>query len=254
MHYVLLVHAAESLRAARSPAQAHEVTQEYVVYAQALRATGRAGDSAALEFTSTATTVRVREGKRSIQDGPFAETREQLAGYFALKAESEAEALDWAARIPDADVGTIEVRPLPEVRLPPAPELAEMPKIDPAQCKQYLLLIYVDEQVMAAMSEAERSAFYGRYFRLTHELKAAGQHIAGTPLESVKRAKTVHLDGAKRVVRDGPFAETREQLGGYYRVYAKDLDDACSVAARIPGAEIGTVEVRPVRDMSAYYV
>ena len=88
MHYVLLVHAAESLRAARSPAQAHEVTQEYVIYANQLRATGRAGDSAALEPTGTATTVRVREGKRSIKDGPFAETREQLAGYFALDAES----------------------------------------------------------------------------------------------------------------------------------------------------------------------
>ena len=253
MHYVLLVHAAESLRAARSPAQAHEVTQEYVIYANQLRATGRAGDSAALEPTGTATTVRVREGKRSIKDGPFAETREQLAGYFALDAESEAEALDWAARIPDATNGTVEVRAIPPMNAPPLPEASARKKVDPKKCKEYLLLIYDDQQAIAGLSEAERGALFARYFAFTQEIKATGQHVAGAPLVSPTQAKNVRLKGQERVVRDGPFAETREQLGGYYRVYAKDLDEACALAARIPAAETGSIEIRPVRDLSAYY-
>ena len=112
MQYVLLIHAAESRYANATPAENEAVLQAYGAYSRDLFATGRAGDCAALEPSHTATSVRVREGKRAVQDGPFAETREQLGGYYTLDAETEAEALDWAARIPDATGGTVEVRPV----------------------------------------------------------------------------------------------------------------------------------------------
>ncbi len=252
MHYVLLIHAAESRQATMTPAEGERLHQAYGAYTRELFATGRAGDSAALAPTSTATCVRVREGKRSIKDGPFAETREQLGGYYSLAATSEAEALEWAARIPCADQGTIEVRPIPEMNLPPAPEVPDAEKIDPKQAKEYLLLIYEDEKIMAGLNEAQLGELYTRYLTFTQEIKATGHHIAGEPLDSIKLAKSVRVEGQKRVVRDGPFAETREQLGGYYRVYARNLDEACALAARIPAAETGTIEVRPVMDTSAY--
>lgn len=252
MHYVLLIHAAEARYTTMSPAETEQLMQAYGAFSKRLFATGRGGDSAALTPTSTATSVRVRDGKRTVQDGPFAETREQLGGYYSLRAESEDEAIAWAAQIPDAKSGTVEVRPVPEMNLPPTPVVPGQAKIDPKQCKEYLLLIYEAEQIMERLNEAELGVLYTRYLTFTQEIIATGHHIAGEPLDTVKKAKSVSVRGEQRVVRDGPFAETREQLGGYYRVYARDLDEACALAARIPAAETGTIEVRPVMDVSAY--
>ncbi|MFO0604263.1 MAG: YciI family protein [Polyangiales bacterium] len=247
MQYVLLIHAAESRFAHAAPADIEAVLQSYNAYSRELFATGRAGDAAPLQATHTATSVRVREGKRAVQDGPFAETREQLGGYYSLDAESEAEALDWAARIPDAKGGTVEVRPVMAMGGPsPAPAPATLTA---ATHKQYLLLIYDREADWAAMSEAERGALFGRYMQFSKEIRASGNLIAGEPLAPAAKARSVSVVDGRRVVRDGPFAETREQLGGYYRVWARDLDEAIALAARIPSAEIGTVEVRPVMDL-----
>jgi hypothetical protein len=109
-----------------------------------------------------------------------------------------------------------------------------------------------DEAVWAKMAPAQRDAAFGRYMEFTTNLKKAGQFVDGAPLQQVKTAKTVRIDGGKRVVADGPFAETREQLGGYYRAWAKNLDDAITIAAKIPSVEFGTIEVRPVMDTSTY--
>ena len=249
MNYVLMIHAAESRFATSSPEAIEAVRGAYGKFTQDLFATGCAGDCAALEPTHTATSVRVREGKRAVQDGPFAETREQLGGYYVIRAESEQEAIDWAAKIPDAAGGTIEIRPLP-VMPAGATKGAERPA--DSTHKEYVLLIYSPRAALDAMSQAERNAMFGRYMALNADLRTSGQMIAGEPLEEASRAKSVRIEAGKRIVRDGPFAETREQLGGYYRVRAKDLDDAISIAVRIPGAELGTVEVRPVIDTSAY--
>ena len=251
MQYVLLIHAAESRYATTTPAEGEAIMQAYGAYTRDLMATGRAGDCAALQPTHTATSVRVREGQRSVKDGPFAETREQLGGYYSLRAETEEEALAWAARIPGAKFGTIEVRPLMEMGGPTAP--APPAKFTKATHKEYLLLIYDVASAWGAMSEAERNAMFGRYIQFSKDLRAAGHFVAGEQLAPSEKSRNVSVgpDG-KRVVRDGPFAETREQLGGYYRVWAKDLDEALALAARIPSAEIGTVEVRPLMDTSAY--
>jgi hypothetical protein len=113
---------------------------------------------------------------------------------------------------------------------------------------QYLLLIYNQEKAWTEMSEAERGKHFNDYMTLTKEIKASGHHIAGDALQPVHTATTVRVRGGKTQTTDGPFAETREQLGGYYLINAKDLDEATKIAARIPDAAIGSgcIEIRPV--------
>ena len=111
---------------------------------------------------------------------------------------------------------------------------------------QYLLLIYDNEKVWEDMPEAEKNRLFGAYTTFTNDIKASGHYIAGDALQPVRTATSVRVRNGKTQTTDGPFAETREQLGGYYLVEAKDLDEATRIAARIPSAEIGTIEVRPV--------
>jgi hypothetical protein len=108
---------------------------------------------------------------------------------------------------------------------------------------KYMLLVYVDEQ---ALSETERQACYVESTQLAHEIKASGQYLAANPLHPTSMATSVRVRDGKRFVTDGPFAETREQLGGYFLIDAKDLDAAIGIAARIPMARKGIVEIRPV--------
>ena len=108
---------------------------------------------------------------------------------------------------------------------------------------KYMLLIYLDEKVL---SETEREACYVESTQLAHDIQSHGQYLGANPLHSVSMATSVRVREGKRFVTDGPFAETREQLGGYFLIDAPDLDAAIAIAARIPMARKGTVEVRPV--------
>ncbi len=111
---------------------------------------------------------------------------------------------------------------------------------------QYLLLIYDEEAKTNAMSEAEQGAFFQAYGEFSQGIKQSGHFMAGEALTPVSTATTVRVREGKTLTTDGPFAETREQLGGFYLVEAKDLDDAIAVAAKIPSAKIGSIEVRPI--------
>jgi hypothetical protein len=108
---------------------------------------------------------------------------------------------------------------------------------------KYMLLIYLDEQ---ALDEAEREQCYGEATQLAQQLDASGRYLAAAPLHPTATATSVRVRDGKRHVTDGPFAETREQLGGYFLIDARDLDEAIGIAARIPVARFGTIEVRPV--------
>src|SRR5947209_8200236 len=108
---------------------------------------------------------------------------------------------------------------------------------------KYLLLIYMNENAMDAQ---ERESCYAESTQLCHELKSRGQYLSANPLQPVATATSLRVREGKRLVTDGPFAETREQLGGYFLVDASDLDEAIGIAARIPAARKGTVEIRPV--------
>jgi hypothetical protein len=108
---------------------------------------------------------------------------------------------------------------------------------------KYMLLVYMNEQ---AMTDEERQVCYVKSARLTQDLNATGQYVAASPLHPVSTATSVRVRDGKPVVTDGPFAETREQLGGFYLIDVPDLDEAIRIAQRHPGARVGAVEIRPV--------
>ncbi len=114
---------------------------------------------------------------------------------------------------------------------------------------QYMLLIYTNEAEATGRSPEEMKQMFGEYGEFTKSIIGSGHFKAGDALQPVATATTVRVRNGKQLVTDGPFAETREQLGGYYLVEAKDLDEARGIAARIPGAKIGSIEVRPVMKM-----
>lgn len=111
---------------------------------------------------------------------------------------------------------------------------------------QYMLLIYSDEKNAANATEAEQQAVMGRYMTYTEELQKAGVMKAGDALLPTSSATSVRVRSGETITTDGPFAETKEQLGGYYIIDVPNLDEALKWAAKLPGAEYGTVEVRPV--------
>ena len=110
---------------------------------------------------------------------------------------------------------------------------------------QYLLLIYLNEAELAARSPVDLKAMSAHYMAFTKGIIQGGQFKAGDRLKPTSTASTVRVRNGKLAITDGPFAETREQLGGYYLVEAKNLDEATAIAARIPGANHGSIEVRP---------
>ncbi len=115
---------------------------------------------------------------------------------------------------------------------------------------KYLLLVHHDEENFARMTEATRAEMLEESIRLCHQLDAKGQYVHASPLQPTSTATCVQVREGRRSVTDGPFIETREQLAGYFLIEAQDLDQAMAIAARIPGARLGTVEIRPVKPVS----
>src|SRR5687767_13469278 len=115
---------------------------------------------------------------------------------------------------------------------------------------KYLCLIYDDEKKIGALPKGEMDAFMGEYFAFTEGIRKSGHYVAGEALQPVETATTIRARNGKIATTDGPFAETKEQLGGFYLINAKDLNDALHVASRIPAAKTGTVEVRPIQEFN----
>jgi hypothetical protein len=114
---------------------------------------------------------------------------------------------------------------------------------------RYMLLCYDDMDAWEKAGDAALKAAMQEAVQLTHELNAKGQYVSASPLHAVSTATSVRVRDGKRLVTDGPFAETREHLGGYYIIDVPDLDEAIRIAARHPGARVGTVEIRPIMDL-----
>ena len=113
---------------------------------------------------------------------------------------------------------------------------------------KYMLLIHDSEKNWGSLSDDEQKQIMAGYRRFTEEIRASGQYRDGSQLQPTSMATSVRVRNGKRLVTDGPFAETREQLGGYYLVEAKDLDEALGLAERLPSARMGTIEVRPLAE------
>jgi len=115
---------------------------------------------------------------------------------------------------------------------------------------KYLCLIYDDEKKWETMSKAEADAYMGEYFAFTEGVKVSGHYLGGNALQPVQTATTVRSRNGKPSTTDGPFAETKEQLGGYYLIDARDLNDALQVAQKIPSIRTGSIEVRPIQEFN----
>jgi len=115
---------------------------------------------------------------------------------------------------------------------------------------KYILLVHHDEKEFAKFGETKRQGMLAESIELTHQLHAQGQYISASPLQPADSAAIVRVRDGKPFVTDGPFIETREQLAGYFLIDAKDLNAAIGIASRVPGARIGTVEVRPLREVA----
>ena len=117
---------------------------------------------------------------------------------------------------------------------------------------RYLLLIYTDHETSEAMTAEDRESMFTSYLAFTQELADSGELLGGEPLQGIETATTVRVRGGKTAATDGPFAETKEVLGGFYMVDCKDLDRALEIAARVPSAAVGSIEVRPILEMAEF--
>jgi hypothetical protein len=115
---------------------------------------------------------------------------------------------------------------------------------------KYLCLIYENEKNWETMPPADSEAIMNEYFAFTEGIRRSGQYVAGEALQPTQTATTVKVRNGKVSTTDGPFAETKEQLGGFYMIEAKDLNDAIQVASKIPSARLGAIEIRPVVNFS----
>ena len=115
---------------------------------------------------------------------------------------------------------------------------------------RYLCLIYDDESKWGTMPKEQAEAMMGEYFAFTEGIKQSGHYVGGEALQPTQTATTVRVRNGKISTTDGPFAETKEALGGYYLINAKDLNDAIQVAAKIPSSRIGTIEIRPIQEFN----
>ncbi len=116
---------------------------------------------------------------------------------------------------------------------------------------KYLCLIYEDEAAFGKMPKAEAGKLMSEYHAFTEDVKRSGHYLGGNALQPTQSASTVRIRNGKISTTDGPFAETKEQLGGYYLIEARDLNDAIQVGARIPGSRMGSIEVRPIMEFNA---
>jgi hypothetical protein len=198
-----------------------------------------------LRPTAAATTVKVRNGELLVTDGPFAETKEQVAGYDVLECGGLDEAVEWAARHPTALIGSIEVRPF--YGNPPS---APLPAPKGGKTRYMLLVCLGEDFAMGPEDSAEMGPATDTWVK---ETEANGVRLCGSQLEAADHAKTVRVKGDQVLVTDGPFAETKEQIAGFDILECADIDEALEVAEAHPMAKFGMLEVRPFWPLAATY-
>jgi hypothetical protein len=227
----MLIHAADPDLAAEWDDEAQASFSSWVE--ETIR-TGVNLQGARLRPTADATTIKIRDGELIITDGPYAETKEQVAGYDLLECASLDEAVRLAGRHPSSWTGGIEVRALPD-SAPAVP----LPK--PAEGKiRYVMLVCTDPAVDPR--EFDRAEPVGPWVA---EMDGRGVRLYGSELEPPASARTVRVRDKNAIVTDGPFAETKEQIAGFDVLDCTDLDEAIEVAGGHPMARLGILEVRP---------
>lgn len=211
-----------------------------------LQSQGKLIDASPLESVKEAKSVRVSHEAIQITDGPFAETTEQLGGYYLIEVNDLDEAISIASRLPPARKGTVEIRPLLPLQDSmslPEPDIRRHDESSVGQRTDYLLLMYAPP---GAWPPEEHATALAESVELCHHLHADDQFVSAAPLQPTELATCVRVRDDQRIIVDGPFAETKEQLGGFFLIRVKSMDEAVEIATRIPGSRRGTAEVRPL--------
>lgn len=247
MRYMLLAYSAET---AWTQEEWSACVAESTAILAALRSRGACVMAAPLRPVATAASVRVRQGAAVVTAGPFAETTEQLGGFFLVDVPDLDQAIAIAGQLPSARKGVVEVRPVLGMEGLPGERIDDPPAAGGRE-ESYMLLCYDDAQAWRELGPAALHAAQGDAVALARSIDARGQYISAAPLHPVSTATCVRIREGRMLLTDGPFAETREFLGGYYLIRARDLNDALAVAVRHPGAPLGAVEVRRLVDLPA---
>jgi hypothetical protein len=243
MKYMLLIYSGEGCM---TEAERTACMVESVRVCDDLRARGQFLDAAPLHPVATAKTVRVRDGKTLVTDGPFAETTEQLGGYYVLDLPDLDAAIAVACRLPPVHKGTVEIRPLLTLDgLPPGRPHDAEPGDPP-----YLLLIYQPPGTGCAGGGTDHTEGAAKAVAYSRQLAAEGTYLDASPLHAAATATSVRVRDGKRFITDGPFAETNEVLGGFFLVRAPSRAAAVDVALRMPRSAPGSIEVRQLFDLS----
>lgn len=243
MKYMLLIYGTEGCM---TDAERTACMVESVRVCDDLKARGQFLDAAPLHPVATAATVRVRDGRPLVTAGPFAETVEQLGGFYALDLPDLDAAIAVATRLPPVTKGTVEIRPMLDLDGVPPPR----PHTPDPGTTHYLFLVHHAEGEWEKLDPAAQQAMRVEAAALCRELDAAGAFVSASPLHPKETATSVRVRDGKRLITDGPFAETNEVMAGYYLIRAADRDAALAAAARQPGARVGSIEVRPVFDLT----
>ncbi|MFO0924911.1 MAG: YciI family protein [Pirellulales bacterium] len=243
MKYMLLVYSDEK---AWNPEEWVQCTKDSTEICCELQAKGQYLFASPLHPVATAHCVRQQEGKAIVTRGPFAETTEQLGGFFAIDVPNLDDAIAIAERLPAAKKGTIEIRPVRDLEsLPPASHETN------AGGPKFMFLCYDDEEAWKNLGEAEHRKAMEVASNNAKELFQKGWYVSAAPLHGSDTATCVRLRQNRKAVTDGPYTETREILGGYFIVATPTLEDALHYASRHPGLRFGAVEVRQIFDLPA---
>ena len=216
-----------------------------LAYVDALRRDGHHWENGqALQSTRTAKTIRWQGGKVVVTDGPYAETKEQLGGFTVFEADDMDQAIELMKKHPCARLGSHEIRPADEEMNAECGGAAASLNIKQGTMT-FVCLGYIDEKERAAISKSELQA----KSVYVDALRRDGHWGVGEALENSKTAKTLRSDGGKMVVTDGPYAETKEQLGGVVVLHAKDMNHAIELMTKHPGIRsMASIEIRPVNE------
>jgi len=233
MKFLLMVMTDEAAARAMSADERDRRVAEHGAFGRELRVAGKWVSSARLRFAPEATTIR-RDGV--VTDGPFAETKEVLGGFYLIEAESTAEAVAWAKKLPLGDAGAVEVRPAATGATWRGPL---------AGAKKFTLMIVMSEERIASSSVDDVFASIDHHYELSLELAEQRKFVSSRGLGPAASSLTIRSQNGERVVTDGPFAETKEVVAGYFVVSCDNMAEAIAWGKRLLFTH-DAIEVRPV--------
>ena len=237
MKFMLMIMTDEKAEAALSPGAIDKIVEQHMSVGRDLRAAGKLVGSSRLRFSSEAVTIRTQGGRHVVLDGPFAESKEVLGGFYLIEAASREEAIEWAKKLPLREAGAIEVRPARTG----AQWRGEIPDM-----QQFMVLFIANLDKPPSRAEVFQSI--DSHYELSLDLAAQGKFVCSRALEPGGSATTLRWKNGTHVVSDGPFAETKEFVAGYFVIACASQDEAIEWARQLMYG-LDACEVRPVWQM-----